>query len=308
MNPNIDEWIDKHCTDADVFVLVSNAESTLMNTEKSFFHRVSQKLSKPNIFILNNRWDASAQEPDMMEQIRKQHLQRAVTFLTEELGVVDKEVAKDRVFFISAKEVLQLRMKDSNLSSPVPGEVMAEGYQSRFLEFQRFESKFKACLSSSAIQTKFEQHHKRAADIIQQLGMLLTEAEQECVNSCQQLGMELHTCKQHQQQLHDNAQRIKLDSHNIVLDITKDVDKKITMVLQDVTCQLSTLVDNFGDADFDKKNLLLYKERLYGMIDNSIIEQLRQKCSLELQKLHNRGLQSIAGKIFIFCNAITSLV
>lgn len=199
-------------------------------------------------------------------------------------------------------------MKDSNLSSPVPGEVMAEGYQSRFLEFQRFESKFKACLSSSAIQTKFEQHHKRAADIIQQLGMLLTEAEQECVNSCQQLGMELHTCKQHQQQLHDNAQRIKLDSHNIVLDITKDVDKKITMVLQDVTCQLSTLVDNFGDADFDKKNLLLYKERLYGMIDNSIIEQLRQKCSLELQKLHNRGLQSIAGKIFIFCNAITSLV
>ncbi len=31
MNPNIDEWIDKHCTDADVFVLVSNAESTLMD-------------------------------------------------------------------------------------------------------------------------------------------------------------------------------------------------------------------------------------------------------------------------------------
>jgi len=36
MNPNIDEWIDKHCTDADVFVLVSNAESTLMNTVSYF--------------------------------------------------------------------------------------------------------------------------------------------------------------------------------------------------------------------------------------------------------------------------------
>ena len=35
MNPNIDEWIDKHCTDADVFVLVSNAESTLMTTVSS---------------------------------------------------------------------------------------------------------------------------------------------------------------------------------------------------------------------------------------------------------------------------------
>ena len=31
MNPNMDEWITKHCLDADVFVLVSNAESTLMN-------------------------------------------------------------------------------------------------------------------------------------------------------------------------------------------------------------------------------------------------------------------------------------
>jgi hypothetical protein len=30
MNPNMDEWINKHCLDADVFVLVSNAESTLM--------------------------------------------------------------------------------------------------------------------------------------------------------------------------------------------------------------------------------------------------------------------------------------
>ena len=32
--------------------------------EKRFFHRVSERLSKPNIFILNNRWDASAQEPE----------------------------------------------------------------------------------------------------------------------------------------------------------------------------------------------------------------------------------------------------
>ena len=38
--------------------------------EKNFFHRVSERLSKPNIFILNNRWDASATELDMMDQVR----------------------------------------------------------------------------------------------------------------------------------------------------------------------------------------------------------------------------------------------
>ena len=30
MDPDLDHWINKYCLDADVFVLVSNAESTLM--------------------------------------------------------------------------------------------------------------------------------------------------------------------------------------------------------------------------------------------------------------------------------------
>jgi hypothetical protein len=38
---DLDEWIDKFCLDSDVFVLVANAESTLMLTEKKFFHKVS---------------------------------------------------------------------------------------------------------------------------------------------------------------------------------------------------------------------------------------------------------------------------
>lgn len=32
VTPDLDDWIDKHCLDADVFVLVANAESTLMQT------------------------------------------------------------------------------------------------------------------------------------------------------------------------------------------------------------------------------------------------------------------------------------
>lgn len=37
--------------------------------EKSFFHKVNERLSRPNIFILNNRWDASASEPEYMEEV-----------------------------------------------------------------------------------------------------------------------------------------------------------------------------------------------------------------------------------------------
>lgn len=99
VSPDLDSWIAKHCLDADVFVLVANAESTLMQTvcpcfsaiwcsswsticwsslahlsvclfqEKNFFHKVSSRLSKPNIFILNNRWDASASEPESIKEV-----------------------------------------------------------------------------------------------------------------------------------------------------------------------------------------------------------------------------------------------
>ena len=39
--------------------------------EKTFLHKVNQRLSRPNIFILMNRWDAAALEPDMMELVSK---------------------------------------------------------------------------------------------------------------------------------------------------------------------------------------------------------------------------------------------
>lgn len=66
---NLDDWIDNHCLNADVFVLVLNAESTMTLAEKSFFHEVSTKISKPNIFVLNNRWDASASEPEFQDSV-----------------------------------------------------------------------------------------------------------------------------------------------------------------------------------------------------------------------------------------------
>ncbi|KAM6356682.1 mitofusin-1 isoform 4-T6 [Alca torda] len=104
----LDSWIDKFCLDADVFVLVANSESTLMNTEKHFFHKVNERLSKPNIFILNNRWDASASEPEYMEDV--EHLlkdfkqdSRNFNILSRYLRVrsmEEREDQKDRLDFV----------------------------------------------------------------------------------------------------------------------------------------------------------------------------------------------------------------
>ena len=50
-----DTSIEEHCADADLFVLVANAESTLMVREKTFFREVAERISRPNMIIVQNR-------------------------------------------------------------------------------------------------------------------------------------------------------------------------------------------------------------------------------------------------------------
>ena len=93
---------------------------------------MSKRISKPNVFILNNRWDASDSSdlveegeegegvdgggPKLMEQVMQQHLERDIKFLTVELCVTDEQTARHRVFFVSAKEVLQYRLRKGQRS------------------------------------------------------------------------------------------------------------------------------------------------------------------------------------------------
>ena len=53
---DFDCWIENYCMDAEIFVLVVNAESTLMMREKTFFKRVAEKVTKPNLLVLLNRY------------------------------------------------------------------------------------------------------------------------------------------------------------------------------------------------------------------------------------------------------------
>lgn len=42
-------------------------------------------------------------------QVRRQHMERCLTFLVDELKVIDPVEARNRIFFVSAKEVLSAR-------------------------------------------------------------------------------------------------------------------------------------------------------------------------------------------------------
>ncbi len=47
------------------------------------------------------------------------------------------------------------------------------------MEFEKFERQFKECISSAAIQTKFEQHHKQGMTVVAELERLLETEEQQ---------------------------------------------------------------------------------------------------------------------------------
>lgn len=282
VTPNLDEWIDKHCLDADVFVLVANAESTLMVTEKNFFHKVSTRLSKPNIFILNNRWDASASEPEFFDQVRAQHQERAVDFLSKELKVYSPKDAEKRVFFISAKETLQARIQEQR-GQPAHDGALAEGFTNRYFEFQDFERKFEECISKSAVKTKFEQHSQRGKYIATEIRQALDEI----LDRTQKMRSEqLIVKKEMHDKLNYTEQQLILLTHEMkekIHHMVEDVEQKVSKALSEEIRRLAVLVDEFS-VPFHPEALVLnvYKRELHTHVENGLGSNLRARLSTAL--------------------------
>ncbi|CAK9799322.1 Transmembrane GTPase Marf [Anthophora quadrimaculata] len=282
VTPNLDEWIDKHCLDADVFVLVANAESTLMVTEKNFFHKVSTKLSKPNIFILNNRWDASASEPEFFEQVRAQHQERAVDFLARELKVYSPKDAEERVFFISAKETLQARMQEQR-GQPAHNGALAEGFQNRYFEFQDFERKFEECISKSAVKTKFEQHSQRGKHIATEIRQTLDEILE---RTQKMKGEQIHVKKEVHDKLNYTEQQLMLVTQEMkdkIHHMVEDVEQRVSKALSEEIRRLAVLIDEFS-VPFHTDPLVLnvYKRELHTHVENGLGSNLRARLSTAL--------------------------
>lgn len=49
-----------------------------------------------------------------MEEVRQQHLKTDIAFLVNELNVASEQTAQERVYFVSAKEVVAQRMQSES--------------------------------------------------------------------------------------------------------------------------------------------------------------------------------------------------
>lgn len=282
VSPNLDDWIDNHCLNADVFVLVLNAESTMTLAEKSFFHEVSTRLSKPNIFVLNNRWDASASEPEFQESVKAQHQERCIDFLVKELKVATLKEAEERVFFVSARETLQARLKEAEGLPAIAG-ALADGFQNRYFDFQDFERKFEECISKSAVRTKFEQHSSRGKGISSEMRMMLDNiydrANQLRNQKLEQKKKLTDRIASTETQLMQVTREMKMKIHNMV----EEVEQKVAKALNEEIWRLNVLVDEFN-LPFHSDPLVLnvYKKEINGHVENGLGSNLRARLSTAL--------------------------
>ncbi|XP_055695757.1 transmembrane GTPase Marf [Lutzomyia longipalpis] len=279
VSPNLDDWIDNHCLNADVFVLVLNAESTMTIAEKSFFHEVSQRLSKPNIFILNNRWDASANEPEFQESVKAQHTERCIDFLTKELKVSLPKEADERVFFVSARETLQARLKEAQ-GQPAHLGAIADGFQNRYFEFQDFERKFEECISKSAVKTKFEQHSRGgkqiAKDMISMLDNIYDRAACLRTQKLEHKRMLIERINNTGQQLTQVTHEMKSKIHSMV----EEVEQKVAKALNEEIWRLGVLVDEFPlPFHTDPVVLNIYKREMNAHVEQGLGANLRARLS-----------------------------
>lgn len=282
VSPNLNDWIDNFCLNADVFVLVLNAESTMTLAEKHFFHEVSTRLSKPNIFVLNNRWDASASEPEFQESVKAQHQERCVDFLVKELKVASGKEAEERVFFVSARETLQARLKEAEGLPAIAG-ALAEGFQNRYFEFQDFERKFEECISKSAVRTKFEQHSSRGKSISTEMRTMLDNIyDRANVLRNQKLEQKKKLTDRianTETQLMQVTREMKMKIHNMV----EEVEQKVAKALNEEIWRLNVLVDEFNlPFHTDALVLNVYKKEINAHVESGLGSNLRARLSTAL--------------------------
>lgn len=136
-----DGWIDRACLDSDLFVWVVAGEATAMMREKAFFAAAAERAARPDVLGVINRWDCTWEEEEYrIHAAHAQHLQRTSQFLLEHLGLASKEEAEKRVFFTSAKEILQ--RSSSGGAAANCNSVQARHMEDRFKEWERWAAGF----------------------------------------------------------------------------------------------------------------------------------------------------------------------
>ena len=239
---------------------------------------MSERLSKPNVFILNNRWDATAYEPESAEVVRRQHMERTTEFLVDELKVCTKQEVNNRIYFVSAREALFTRTQ-ANPSLP-------PGYQSRLLQFEWFEAEFEKCISMSAVKTKFEQPSQRGKAMALQIHQQLDEAHANAARAKAHTEHALRLALERIEIIEKKLQDFTFHVKSEIRQMMDDVERSVSGALSDEIKRIYSIVDQY-ERPFhpDEHQINWYKTELHKFVELKLGVNLSTRLNNAL--LHN---------------------
>eukprot|EP00041_Stephanoeca_diplocostata_P033148 m.1086806 g.1086806 ORF g.1086806 m.1086806 type:complete len:782 (-) comp24280_c0_seq24:1608-3953(-) len=293
-----DDWIDRHCKDADILVLVANAEAALNLTEQKFLEQVHMKVAHPTVFICFNRWDAIDDEFDgtPADGVKTQHLDRAFSLLVERLELVDSGRINDRVFLISAREALQRRTGGGSVDAN--GGIVGDSHKNqRYSEFERFESLFEECLSFNAIEKRFETHTRDGLQMTRDIASLLSQYAQRLSAYRKRVGTYVLSRERERDQLQSRVVAVGDHCRNAVNTYVDNVSSDMVEMLNTMgSGLLTTAIQGFRSQRnaFDARNLETYERNVRLHINEAVKTALSERCRQEVVTAHD-ALQTEIG-------------
>jgi mitofusin len=264
--------------------------------EKDFFNKVSERLSKPNVFILNNRWDATAYELERVEEVKQQHIQRNTEFLCNELKVCTPQEVSKRIYFVSAREVLFTRTQTNPQLPP--------GYQSRQLQFEWFEAEFEKCISMSAVKTKFDQPSQRGKSMTAALREILESSFDRTRDKKNQFENDLQALIAKIELIERRLQDFTQEMKDRIRFVMEDVEKNVALTLNDEIKKIYTLIDQYERPFHPEEHQLnWYKKELHKFVEQRLGLNLSSRLNaalLQNLELTQKEIRSTFFLYFIF--------
>lgn len=224
-------------------------------------------------------WPLISFSPRYYLQAKKQHEQRCIDFLTKELEVCTYNEALERVFFVSAKEMLEFRTNETGTTRNSDQKIL-----DRHESFLDFERSLQKNLCVSALKTKFSSHSLQGLQLIENMLSIIKRIFDQISDHL----MEINERKLVIGVTNQNVKnRLSKTNEVVVHEISKvmeNIRNKVVESLQLEIKHLNTVVKNFSSPfDPDPSHLLVYKTELNNFVENEINHRISSFCSVAVK-------------------------
>eukprot|EP00043_Microstomoeca_roanoka_P018871 m.205950 g.205950 ORF g.205950 m.205950 type:complete len:774 (-) comp16900_c2_seq5:470-2791(-) len=300
-NKKFDDWIDHTASDADVFILVVNGEMALGREATEFFEQVRRKFTKPNVFVLFNRWELA---PQACDRVRKQLLGLAKRLLVDTLNLMPASELPSRVFFVSSKETLERRcgepvpeIKESDTQALTGNHLTWQNTPAaRDSSFAEFEREFALATSQHAISTRFQSKVQEGDELVH-VGEEVMQHVKAALD--QHLAARRHQLEEHQQKLTFIQTRLPAaidDALELARTVPDEIQQFMSEKMEEILrLRLTGIIADFTSlSDFEEEESIeLEKRELSSHIEACLQVELNDACAPRVRQLYLHAFERL---------------